>query len=109
MDNCLGKTSDRLAHRSRAFLESVARASAAKAQGMKYGLAALTECPSSLTSPTAKDGLSVRGAASCGPEALARIGCDMTADPNTLRRSQPCEKCGAEMLWTQNEWAHGDK
>jgi hypothetical protein len=32
----------------------------------------------------------------------------MTADPNTLRRSQPCLDCGAEMLWTQNEWVHGD-
>lgn len=32
----------------------------------------------------------------------------MTADPNTLRRSEPCSECGAEMLWTQNEWAHGD-
>jgi ssDNA-binding Zn-finger/Zn-ribbon topoisomerase 1 len=32
----------------------------------------------------------------------------MTADPNTMRRSEPCAECGGVMLWTQNEWAHGE-
>jgi hypothetical protein len=32
----------------------------------------------------------------------------MTPDPNTLLRSEPCAECGAQMLWTQNAWVHGD-
>ena len=28
---------------------------------------------------------------------------------NTLLRSEPCPKCGAAMLWTQNAWRSGDE
>jgi predicted RNA-binding Zn-ribbon protein involved in translation (DUF1610 family) len=32
----------------------------------------------------------------------------MKPDPNTLLRTQPCAKCGAQMLWTQNAWGQGE-